>query len=298
MHNREAPEPQNVPFTAPKLRTGSRSGGRIAAALILALSLPAALGAHAGADVRIAALSRQIAEAPRDARLYLARGELHRVRRAWSRAVSDYDRAAALAPRMAAVDLCRGTLWLQAGRPDRARLFLARFLRKEPEHSSARVLLARAQAGAGRSDVAARELSRAIDLDPQPRPEHYLELVKYLEEAGRRREEALAALDHGVARLGPVVTLELAAVDLELDLGRTEHALARIDLLAAQAQIKAPWTLRRGEILERSGRCQEARLLYAGALAAWDASPGPGRGAAAVAALEHRLLGLPSADTP
>ena len=268
------------------------------AGLILGLALPPAARAHGDRDARLAAVSRKIAAAPRDAALYLARGELRRVRREWTQALSDYGRAAALDPRMTAVDLCRATLWLDAGLPGRARPLLERFLRTAPHHAAARLALARAHAETGRAGDAARELSRAIADDRDPRPELYLAHAALLEAGSGGREEALGALDRGVARLGSIVTLELAAVALELDLGRTDGALARIARIEAQSDRKEPWTLRRGEILERAGRCEDARRLYAAALARLAPSGAPERGpdAAAANVLETRLRALPSGE--
>ena len=49
-------------------------------------------------------------------------------------------------------------------------------------------------------------------------------------------ERAVAGLDEGVQRLGPLVTLHLAAVELELDRGQHDRALARIEALRRVAR--------------------------------------------------------------
>ena len=239
----------------PSERSGRARGRapRCAAATLAGVLLCAGqLPAHVGSDLRLAALTQRIAAAPRDPALYLARGEIHRVRREWGRALADYDRAAALDPGNPAAHLCRGRMWLEAGRPARARLSLARFLRRRPEHVAGRVLFARALAGTGAHLAAAGQLAEAIRRDPKPVPEHYLERAAAFAAAGAaHREDALRALDEGIATLGPIVTLELAAIDLELAAGRTAAALRRLDRIAAQSERPEPWAARRAEILER-----------------------------------------------
>jgi len=75
-----------------------------------------------------------------------------------------------------------------------------------------------------------------------------------------------AALDAGMARLGPIVSLQLPAVELEVALGRTDRALARLDTLLARTANPA-WVARRGDLLLRAGRSTEARHEYARARA-------------------------------
>ena len=69
---------------------------------------------------------------------------------------------------------------------------------------------------------------------------------------------AIRGLDEGIAQLGPVVTLQLAAVDFEVELGRIDPALDRFDRIAARSARKESWQLRRAVILEQAGRSEEA----------------------------------------
>ncbi len=263
-----------------------RRAARTIALFVLAFGRP--LLAHGDIDEQIAILSRRIAKTPADARLYLHRGELHRFHGDARAALADLARAEKRDPKLAAVHLCRGALFLDAGDPRRARRALGRFLRKEPSNPEGLKLLAKALAKLGRSREAAGLLARAIAASRQPGPELFAEKARLLGESGDR-EGALAAIDDGLGRLGPVTALELSAIDLAAGLGRADDALGRLDVAAASSPRQEGWLYRRGELLAAAGRGAEARLAYEDALRAIQALPEERRGTPAVWELEERV---------
>jgi predicted RNA polymerase sigma factor len=99
-----------------------------------------------------------------------------------------------------------------------------------------------------------------------------------------------------MARVGHVVSLELPAVDLEVELERWDAALARLDRLAATAPPNPLWIARRGEVLEKAGRGAEAHAEYAKALALIDARPETRRGKPLVDLKRRLETALASAD--
>lgn len=256
--------------------------------LCLVVSLP--LAAHGDLHERIAALTKQINEAPTNAELYLKRGELHRAHRDWKLALADYDRAEQLRPDLDVVDLSRGLTLFASGALEPAITALDRFLLKHPVHADAHLTRARAQAKLGRHQAAAADFTRAITQTTTPRPEYYLERAQALAALGDARiDDALHGLDEGITKLGPIVTLQLYAIDYELRKNRYDAALARLDQIAAQAARKETWLARRGEILERAGRVGEARQAYATALAVFDVIPSSRRNTKTAVELESRL---------
>ncbi|MBA2646756.1 MAG: tetratricopeptide repeat protein, partial [Pyrinomonadaceae bacterium] len=86
-----------------------------------------------------------------------------------------------------------------------------------------------------------------------------------------------------------LITLQLAALDLELAQKRYDRALTRLERIAAQSPRKETWLARRGEILEQAGRKTEAHAAYAAALAAIETLPPHRRRVKAVTELETRL---------
>jgi tetratricopeptide (TPR) repeat protein len=239
-------------------------------------------------------VTARIKRTPRDATLYLKRGELYRIHRDWKRAAADYDRAARLQPTLSFVDLARGKMFFEAGRAQFAKAPLDRFLNKNPKHLEGLVTRGRILLKIGRRAEAAADFSDAISLTPTPPPELFIERAEALagtSESGNRDDiaEALRGLDDGLGKLGPLVTLQLCAVNLELRRKNFDAALARLETIAAQSPRKETWLVKRGEILLLAGRKPEAREAFASALTALESLPRQRRQTRAVAELEARL---------
>lgn len=248
--------------------------------------LPSFAHAHEGLHEQIAAITAKIKRDPKNASLYLQRGELHRLHHDWNRAAADYDRAARLQPGLAIVDVARGKMLFDSGRFQRAKLVLDRFLTQQPNHFDAVITRARVLAKLGFTASAVNDFSRAIARSPDP--ELYLERADLLARDGKHVDEALSGLDEGIKQLGPIVTLQLPAIELELRRQNYDGALSRLDLIAAQSERKEAWLVRRGEILKLAGRGEEACAAFSAALVAIDSLPPARRQSKAVVALEVR----------
>ncbi len=228
--------------------------------------------AHEPLEEQIALLTVQIQQDPQNAALHLRRGELHRHHGDEAAALADYDRAAALDSGLAAVDLARGKMFFEMRRFSEAKIALDRFLSTEPDHAEALVTRARVLVQSDQLRGAVEDYTEAIALQAQlgaSIPEHYLERARAQAAQGTENLfEALQGLDEGIARLGPLASLELYAIELELNLERYDRALARLQSLAQKSSRQESWLARRGEILEQAGREEEARLAYGKALKA------------------------------
>ena len=256
--------------------------------LLAWLALAAQAAAHDGLHEQIEAVTAQIRREPKNASLYLKRGELYRLHRRWGLALRDYTRAEDLDPALALVDLARGRMWFEAGRARQSLPWLKRFLSKQPSHSEAFGLRARALAKLGRSAAAAQDFTRAIELSPDPQPDIYIERARALAATGQL-SRALGGLDEGIGRLGPVVTLQLYAIELEVGRRHYDAALSRLDSISAQSPRQEVWLARRGDILRSAGRIAEARAAYSAALAALDSLPPWRRQTKAALELEAHL---------
>ena len=244
--------------------------------------------AHEGLHEQIVTITAKIKREPKNAALYLQRGELHRLHRDWARAAADYDRASRIQPSLTIVDLGRGKMLFESRRFRQAKFVLDRFLRQQPRHVEALVTRGRVLARIGARLEAANDFTEALALAPAPEPELYLERAQVLAGDDRHIQEALRGLNEGIKQLGPLVTLELAAIDLELRGNNYDAALTRLDAITAQSERKETWLVRRGEILKAAGRHEEARKAFSAAIVAIESLPPERRQSRAITALQLR----------
>ena len=246
--------------------------------------------AHADLLIQIEEVTREIEKNPRDSELYVRRGELHRAHVEWEAAYADYEKALALNPRLETIDILRGRLFVEAGWPLSARVCLDRFLARQTNHVDALILRGRALARLNFGVQAARDYDRALALLREPGPDLFVERSQVLVAAGPENyAEAVRGLDEGIRRIGPLVTLQLYAIDVELKQRNFDGALERIDKVAAKSPRKETWLARRAEVLVQAGRRAEAAAAYTAALAAVQTVPPPRRNVPAMMELDRRI---------
>jgi tetratricopeptide (TPR) repeat protein len=257
--------------------------------MMVMAATPGAQG-HAELLIQIEAMDKEIAKDPNNPELYLRRGQLRREHLEYDLAHADFDRAEALAPQLATIDVFRGRLFLDWGWPLSARACLDRFLARHPRHFDALVLRARALTRLNQRLAAVRDYDRAIATAAEPGPDLFIERAQVLVDQGPEQlAAALKGLDEGLQRLGPLVTLQLFAIETELKRNHFDGALARVDLVAARSPRKETWLARRGEILQQAGRPDEAKQAYQSALAALQTLPPTRRNVPAMQELSKRI---------
>lgn len=228
--------------------------------------------AHGATHEQIAALTIKINLDPRNADLYVRRGELYSDHGNWKSALDDFQRAGQLDSNLTLVDLARGRTLYHAGQFEPAKSALDQFLAKEPIHPQARILRARTLSQLGQWDASVEDYSQAIEYLAQlgaPNPDYYLERAYASAARGPAYvPDALRGLDDGIATLGTLATLQLYAIELELSRGRTDDALVRLESLASSSNRRESLLARLGEILELAGRRNAARTAYEQAIAA------------------------------
>ena len=249
------------------------------------------VSAHGSIHEQIRQVTLLISERPQDASLHVRRGELHRVHEDWSRALADYAAAVELDPTIIdRVELLRGILFYQSGQDGEARTALDNFLRHSPHHTEGLITRARVLVRLGKTALAIEDYDDALSRIERPEPGYYVERAKAILSLGQEHtREAVLGLEQGIAAVGPVVTLLLTAIDLEVADGRFDSALARFDQIISQASRKSGWLYRRGEILERAGRNKNAAEVYREALRLIESLPSSRRWTSRTLALESKL---------
>ena len=261
-----------------------------AVSLSIVLFICARAWPHGDIHQQIVNLTEDIAKDPGNAELYLRRAEMHRAHQDWDSAYADYQRVNELDPKMTIVDLGRGKMFLDANWPQAAKITLDRLLVNHTNSVEGFATRARALVKLNERLAAAADYTAAIGFSSEPRPELYLERAQAFTAEGKDYyEKALSGLDEGIKKMGPLVTLQLYAIDVEIKQGRHDAALQRLDRVSAQSPRKETWLARRGEILQQAGRLEEARKAYEDGLAALDKLPPARRHVPAMVELEKRL---------
>ncbi len=229
-----------------------------AAAIALFFARPPILAAHDGLHEQIVAVTKEIKRNPKNPALYLKRAELYRLHQEWKNAEADFNRTEKLNPNLAVVNLGRGKLWLDTKQFSRAKHALEKFLSKAPDSFEGVITMARVFAGLRETENAVRFYTQVVVLSPKDSAEIYLERAEILASANKI-DEALRGLDEGIEKFGGLVTLQIAAIDLEANRENYDAALVRLDKLSSAMPRKESFLLRRGEILLLARRKCEAR---------------------------------------
>lgn len=125
--------------------------------------------------------------------------------------------------------------------------------------------------GAGESAQSAKAYLAALALASEPDPGHYLRAAEALHLASDAR--AIAVLDQGITRLGPLSTLDDRALDFEEVAGQPAAALVRVERMLWQGQRTAPLAYRKGLILKAMRRADEAQAAFLVAIQELDRLP-------------------------
>src|SRR5581483_9227025 len=108
------------------------------------------------------------------------------------------------------------------------------FLARTPAHSEALLVRARVSERLKAYRASIADYSRALGLLSRPKPDYFLERAKVQLAAGEPAE-ALRGIEAAIRQLGPLVTLQTQAIEIELQQAHWDGALARLDCLIAQA---------------------------------------------------------------
>lgn len=233
--------------------------------------------AHGAVHDQIKALDARIAHEPANAGLYLDRGRLYMEDRHLAEAIEDFRRALKLDPGLRAIHYFQGDALLKsgdaAGAEREARIFLSAL---SPEDHGGLLrghrLLGQSLMEQGRPLDAAGAFRSALAQAQEPDPAHYLECAAAYRAAGQG-ETALRVLDDGIGRMGVLPSLQEKAIEIEMESGRADGALGRLDRLIAGGKGAESWLYRKGEILLAAGRRPEARQAFESAAAALQALP-------------------------
>lgn len=215
-----------------------------------------AVFAHGDLHEQIERTSREIAARPGDAALYLKRGELHRLHREWAAAFADYAQTERLDRAIAGVELGRARAFADQKQWTEAEAAITRYIARVPANEAALAL--RAEIRDNLHKPSSSDWSAAIAASAEPRVDYYIALAESHSRYGSH-DAALRAIDAGLAKLGPLVTLRQWAVEALAKQRRYDEAITRLDSLIAEAPRKESWLARKAELQRAASQFDRAR---------------------------------------
>lgn len=264
----------------------------------MTVALPVAW-AHGDRNEHLVQLDAEVEAAPESVPHLLERAAAHRRLGDYEASLADLDLARAVSPGNHRVDYLSGLTHLRRGDFKEAEAALRRYLDAVPTSASGHTTLAETLTAQGRHLDAAREYSLAIAAQPTPIPDHFLARAKALRAAGTPHlDVAVAGLDEGMSAMGPLVTLQRLAVQIELDRGNHAGAIDRIDAVLAKAPRKETWLVTKGTILASIDREREAADAFRLAKAAVNSLPTRIRSSTAMLALRETIANHLNKDMP
>ena len=238
------------------------------------------------------AINKQMLQSPNNPELYVQRGRLLSVAGKYDQALSDLDQANRLKP-TPQIDREKAQIYLTAGWHETGLEHASRYVSANAEDPEGRLVRARLLAKLGRIPEAGNDFEAALKNQKDPRLELYVEHAQVLStEDGAYLDRALQTLNEGIQRIGPVVSLESAALEVELRQNRYDAALARVEGLINKMPRKDTWLARKGDVLVQAGKIDEARKVYQEALDAIAKLPARQRQLPATQQLETQLQKL------
>ena len=249
-----------------------------------------AASAHGSLPLRIGILTERLESDPRNVELLLKRGELYRQHRNWQAALDNFSQALQLDPDAAIVDFFIGRVLHQAGRPSEALPRLRRFVQSDPDHANGWLYMARSAAALGMLEDASEMYRKAIMTAPVKTPDHYLEWSEaHFANSPTRVGGAIAILENGIARLGPIVSMVQRAMQLKRMTGDLDGAMRYLEMLPSALKNSPRWLTTRADLRRESQTVGEAIGLYLQALAAIDKLPASRRHSPALTELKRYL---------
>ena len=253
---------------------------------------------HGDRSEHLAHLDAKVEAAPDSLRYRLERAEAHRRLGHYDESLADLARALALSPGNLRVHYLRGLTHFDRRQFVAAEASLRRYIESKPESPSAHTALAETLMRQGRHREAGDEYSLAIAMHPLPAPDHYMARARAYRAAGVQfLDLAIEGLDDAMSSMGPLVTLQGLAIEIELDRGNHAGAIARIDGVLADAPRKETWLMQKGRILASAGQEKDALDAFRLARAALESLPPRLRSSPAMTSLGQSINTYLNKDT-
>lgn len=231
--------------------------------LFFLCSVSATVLGHGDTHEQIKVLDERLKQDPDHVATLLERADLYRRHRNFDEALEDLNRVRLLSPASDTVYYLTGLTRLEQGEFSEAETALQIFIGRSPSSPRGHVALAKVFNQQERYLDAARAYELAIESQSTPTPDHYLARAHAYIEAGKPYlSQALEGLEDGIALMGPLITLQRLAIEVEIDQENYQNAIDRVNRILQDVDRKETWLVKKGKVLNSIGRKEEAKQQF------------------------------------
>lgn len=247
--------------------------------------------AHGTLHDQISIATARIEKDPDNAHYYFNRGESYREHQEWDLALADLHRAKQLDPTLTKVDFSYAKVMYGCKLYHTAKVILDKYIAKKPDVAAARITRAEVYVALNKPLLAIKDYNFAFKASDHRQPDDYLSCARIFVGMGKEHvEKGIAILDKGMKKLGPLISLRLYCIDLEISIKRYSKALVRLDSIVANANRKEKWLAQRGDILLQARQPKKARASYLESLKHIEKLPVSRRNTTTMTKLKESLL--------
>ncbi|MEO8616000.1 MAG: tetratricopeptide repeat protein [Luteolibacter sp.] len=260
-------------------------------------ALQATAHAHGTLHRLMEVVDQKIKISPDDAGLWYQRAVLNLEHEDTDQAIDDVEKAESLSPGKLPTYLLKAQALTLAGRlPDAMTAIDAQILRF-PEQSRGYSLRARMLLKTGATQDGIVDYRTALAKSPAAEPDLIHEAATAMAANGAV-DEAIEVLDAGIHRLGAIPSLTMKLLEIEIQAGRYDAALARINAYQQSAPRPEPWMAKRAELLGQAQRIEESRASWQSLVTHLQELPAPERDCTAMSLLAARARDALTAISP
>lgn len=206
----------------------------------------------------MAKVDARLAEKPEDGGLWFQRAVLQFEHEDYPAAAVDFAKAEKFAPGKFTVLWWQGRILEAEGKYAGAKVELDRCLGQAPDHWGALASRGRVHHKLGLNQEALADFRSALEKCSDPGLDLYSEVAAVLATNGCI-DEAVTTLEGGLEKKGPIPSLQLQLLKIEVDAERYDKALVRLSAYERSAPRKEPWMERRAIILAQAGSVAESQ---------------------------------------
>ncbi len=243
--------------------------------------------AHGTHSSLMAKVDARLAERPEDGGLWYQRAVLMYEHEEFGEAALDFAKVEEFAPGEYAVLWWQGRIFDHQGKLPEAKAALDQHLSKSPDHWGALASRARVQMKQGAKAEALADFRAALANCPDVQPDLIQEVAQALA-SNERVDEAVAVLETGMRNNGPIPSLQLKLLEIEVEADRYDKALTRLDAIEKSASRKEPWMERRAIILAQAGSIARSQAAWRALIGHLGALPPAERDSHAMILLSER----------